>query len=468
MKSNKMDVSISLPSNELAERLVLASVIMDGDDRIINNPRFTTEAFYSIKNRTIAEAMIALRDKEVPIDIVSIELQLGAGVASVGGIEGIASLTDSQSSSITDAMIHLATLSKLERKRRIIKSSIELAATAEHAESEELDNAIATHYEECSYNAYGHGSFRTYADGFREVVNEDMDAYSGKIHKFNTGFKTIDKFFGRPKSGEMIVVAARPAMGKTAYALTLANNGLKVGIPTLMFPLEMTLNSLTRRAATSNGLDPSYATRCNTAQYYEGMEKARSILVDTPNFFDDDSNTFTQIESSIRKWIKLDIVKSASLRHVVIDYLQLVHHEMRSRSSSESDRISYMTTRLKSMAVRHGFVLTLLSQLNRECDKRPDKRPVMADLRGSGSIEQDADRIYFLYRPHPYYGDDDRTVDPMECELICRKNRNGPIGKVILDFDGSRALMTEHPDQSKKLYSPKSSSKGLSTGLVSY
>lgn len=270
-----------------------------------------------------------------------------------------------------------------------------------------------------------------------ELQNSDL--LSQKLIK--TGFKDIDKRIKGFKDGDLIIVAGRPGMGKTTWALNIATNNILAGKTVLVFSLEMTNEQLIKKIISSeSGLSmDSLLTGNLTADQWNKFNTIEDQLSKT-NLYVYDKSPIT-IETLINKTKAIQAIKDVDL--IVVDYLQLLMTSNKAPSNSDSRAASmtYISNLLKGLAKDVGCPLISLSQLNRGVEARTDKRPVLSDLRDSGSIEQDADMVIMLYRQE-YYD----SLDTGLAEVIIRKNRLGETGDFELAFDGARSKFLDAED----------------------
>ncbi len=264
----------------------------------------------------------------------------------------------------------------------------------------------------------------------RRVVEERWNRRAeGGITGVPTGFGGFDSMTLGLQPGDLVIVAARPSMGKTAFALNIAANASAVAVPTLVFSLEMSTASLGERTVAAEGGIDSQLLRSGrfSQNVFIQLERAFSRLAERPLYIDESAYSFLDIRSRARRW-RMNEAKDSDKALVVVDYLQLVE----GRSSKEDSRqreISEISRGLKLLAKELRCPVVALSQLNRSLESRADKRPMMSDLRESGAIEQDADVIAFLYRDEVY---DENSKDRGTAEVIIGKQRNGPTGTVRL------------------------------------
>jgi replicative DNA helicase len=271
-------------------------------------------------------------------------------------------------------------------------------------------------------------------------ISESMNSKTGIIG-IPTGFKQLDKMLSGLQKSQLIVVAGRPGMGKTSFAINLAQHAaVELSVPVAIFSLEMSREQLAMRMMCSEALVDSQKTRVGglTASDYDRLADAVDVLAKAPIYIDD-SPTITVMEM-LAKARRLKKEKDLGL--VVIDYLQLMSGK--DRRENRQQEISSMTRSLKIMAKEVGVPVILLSQLSRASEKRDSKRPLLSDLRESGSIEQDADVVIFLHR-ESYYNKEADNVS----QIIIAKQRSGPTGEVNVGWRGDQTRFAELSNQTE-------------------
>jgi replicative DNA helicase len=273
------------------------------------------------------------------------------------------------------------------------------------------------------------------------VEQEVINAQKENDNVIKTGYKSIDSNIGGFKKGDLIIVAGRPAMGKTTWALNVAANNLKKNKTVLVFSLEMTNSQLTKKFISAEAEIPmDYLLKGNMPkEIWYKFEKAKEFYM-KQNLYLYDRAPIT-IETLINKTKSIHAVKNIDL--IVIDYLQLLMttNKIPSNSDSRATAITYISNLLKGLAKEMDCPIIALSQLNRGVESRENKKPVLSDLRDSGSIEQDADMVIMLYRDEYY-----NPIGSNMADIIVRKNRMGSTGDFQLEFNGSISKFTEIDD----------------------
>ncbi|MBR2503062.1 MAG: replicative DNA helicase, partial [Oscillospiraceae bacterium] len=272
-------------------------------------------------------------------------------------------------------------------------------------------------------------------ESFERLSNlsgKDREKYLGVA----TGFSYLDKMLTGMGKSDLIILAARPGMGKTSFVLNIATNVAQRNIPVAIFSLEMTREQLTSRMISATAHIDSQIMRSGNIQMdeWDNISRAVGEISDLPIYLDDTSNiTVSDIKAKVRRLNQNP--ENEPIGMIIIDYLQLM--STGKRTESRVQEISEITRNLKIMAKELNVPLIVLSQLSRSAEKGQgrDARPALSDLRDSGSIEQDADVVLFLYR-EAYYSQDENT-DQTKAECIVAKNRHGEVGKVYLGWDGA-------------------------------
>ena len=432
-----------MPHNAEAEEALLGSILIDTRtaDQLV--PSLRAEDFYSTANRTVFAAMRALLDESVVVDVVSVadRLMLEGKLDEVGGMDYLASLTESIPSSA--GADHYADIVKRDALiRRVISAgnSIVQAGYKSVSGTDALLNAEKEIYsisEDITEKDLVHA-----ADALGDVMKSIQDAQAGvaKPDAIFTDFPSLDRMSHGFKAGELILVAARPSVGKTAFALNIAANAcLKHDKTVAVFSLEMPAQLLVKRMlAHVSGCSLSLMDSVGglsgaaTGKLYDAYRRLLSAKL----FIDDYSmNTPVDVLSKCRR-----LKRDQGLDLIIIDYLQLMTAGGSGRSNeSRQVEVSEMSRSMKVYAKELGVPIILLSQMSRGVDQRPDHTPKLSDLRESGAIEQDADMVMFLHRASKY----DPSVPEDLVQLIVGKNRNGETGEVELQWEGSTTTFRE-------------------------
>ncbi|WP_306304297.1 replicative DNA helicase [Heyndrickxia ginsengihumi] len=404
-----------------AENMVLGAIFLEPD--IVHEIIVEPEHLSNTRNRLILQAIRDLQSESIGIDPMTVVNKLGSNLENVGGISYITDLAVSCPSTANIGAYQSIVLEQY-KKRKLIASA---AAFMNDSSEENADSFYHTYVE---MQEIGIKKQRDKKDVLMEIFDE-MNEDKGELRGIDTGFTDINNMTGGLSGGDLIIVAARPSMGKTAFAMNLAGNCcMKNGVADV-FSLEMPEKQLTQRMLSSISNVPGSKWRNPYRMFSkEDQEKAShaiGVYGDWDIYIHDESKqTVAEIRAAVRSTQR----KHPDQPHiVVIDYLQLI--TVLGRFERNDLAIGSITRELKQMARQFNVPVILLSQLSRAVEQRQDKRPMMSDLRDSGSIEQDADIIMFLYRDDYY---DKQTENKNIVEINIAKHRNGPVGTVQLAF----------------------------------
>ena len=398
----------------------------------------SSESFYLKEHRLIFEAMASLFDASEPIDTVTLyeELKKREQLEEVGGAVYISKLSQNISSA-ANIEYHAKIILEKQILRGLISSSHEIAKAAYEGTEDAfdiLDEAERKIFE--ITETHLKKSFQGMDRAVRDALEYIEAIHSNTKQKFSvpTGFYELDELLGGFQKSDLIIVAARPSMGKTAFALTLARNAaIEHKVPVGIFSLEMSTMQLIIRLLCAEGRLNAHLVRTGKLPNEEGVKLSRNAhkLIESPIYVDDmPAQTVLEIRAKARR-----LKAEKNIGMIIIDYLQLMQGP--TNIESREREISHISRSLKSLAKELNIPVIALAQLNRAVETRTDKRPQLSDLRESGSIEQDADVVLFLNRPE-YYGiktfPDDATPTDGVAEIIIGKQRNGPTGDVRLAF----------------------------------
>lgn len=389
--------------------------------------------FYKKEHQEIFGTIIEMYEKHLPIDVVTLTETLESKklLKEVGGASSIAALPAGASNSY-----HALAYAKIIRDKAILRRLI-MAGSEISAKGYEEDRELEAVLDEAEQKLFGvtQKAIRQQFEGLKEILARSFDRIDelhrdkGKTRGVPTGFTDLDTLLSGLQQSDLVILAARPSMGKTAFALNIAQNvALKYGKSVGVFSLEMSKDQLTDRLISGEASVDSWKLRTgNLANSdFERLTVAMGKLAEAKIFIDDDAGaTVLELRSKARR-----LKSEHGLDLIVIDYLQLIH----GRANSDGNRvneISEISRGLKSLAKELEVPVIALSQLSRAVEQRPNKIPMLSDLRESGSIEQDADVVIFLYREE-YYNPD--TPDKGLTKILVRKHRNGPVGEVDLMF----------------------------------
>ena len=431
-----MDLAKIPPHDIDAEQAVLGSMLTDKDAVNAAIETLKEDAFYREDNRAIYQAIINLYSKSEPIDIITLkdELESMDKFEQVGGYEYLASLPDKVPTT-ANVQKYIKIVEEKAILRKLIKTAneiIELGYDPAEDVEDIMDNAEKKIFDIMqSKNQKGYTPIK---DVLVESFTKLEELYNRKQHITGvpTGFVELDYKTAGLHGSELILVAARPAMGKTAFALNIATNAaLRGNAPVAIFSLEMSKDQLVNRILCSEAMVDSNKVRTGKLEEDDWVKLAGAIgpLSESEIYIDDTPGiSVMEIRTKCRK---LKMEKNIGL--VVIDYLQLVQGSNKGQASREQE-ISEISRSLKILAKEINVPVIALSQLSRAVEQRPDHRPMLSDLRESGAIEQDADIVMFLYRDD-YYNKESEKKDI--AEVIIAKQRGGQTGTVELLWMGN-------------------------------
>ncbi len=428
-----MDYGKVPPHDIEAEQAILGSMLMDKDAVISALEKLKEEDFYREDNKEIFSAIFSLYSKSLPIDVVTVKSELVemGSFERVGGFEYLAALPDKVPTT-ANVERYIKIVEEKSMLRRLIQASNELIALG-YDETEDVDDILDTAEKKIFDLAQKKGtrSYFSMKDILATSLAELEKLYNqkGSVTGLTTGFIDLDLMTAGLHESDLIIVAARPAMGKSAFAINLATNAaMKANKPAVIFNLEMSKEQVANRILCSEALVDSNKVRTGKLDDEDWMKiaTATSRLSEAPIYIEDTPGiTVMEIRAKCRK---LKIEQDIGL--VVIDYLQLVQGSNKKNSSREQE-ISEISRSLKILAKELQVPVIALSQLSRSAEKRDDKRPMLSDLRESGAIEQDADIVFFLYRDD-YYNPD--SEEKNVAEVIIAKHRGGSTGTVKLSW----------------------------------
>lgn len=427
------------PQDLVAEQSVLGAIFITPDKLVTVREYLEPDDFYKYANRVVFQVMIGLNDRNEAIDATTVRnvLDRQGDLANIGGISYLAELVNSVPTS-ANAEYYAKIVAEKAQLRQIISRLTETVNLA-YEGAEDSDELIAKAEKQLlAINE------RSNANGFQKIADvlklnyENLEVRSRQtsdVTGLPTGFRDLDRMTTGLHPDQLIILAARPAVGKTAFVLNIAQNvGTKQGRAVAIFSLEMGAESLVDRMLAAEGLVDSHHLRTGklTDQEWQSLTIAQGTLAEAPIFIDDTPGIkITEIRARSRK---LDKEVEGGLGLIVIDYLQLITG---TRPENRQQEVSEISRQLKILAKELRVPVIALSQLSRGVEQRQDKRPILSDIRESGSIEQDADIVAFLYR-EDYYdrGDkeDDQALIDNTIEVILEKNRSGARGTVKLMF----------------------------------
>ena len=422
----------SLPANTQAERSVLGALLLNDEHLNQVSESLLPDDFYSTSHKTIYQAMIDLAHARKRIDLVTLQDELikRNQLDAIGGIVYLVSLQE-DIPAIGLVEQHAQIIKEKSILRELISSATSIITncyTQDDSSIESvLDSAEKTVFE--ISNKRSNQSFVQLDIWLKRTFQHlsDIKSHSKGITGIPSGYKKLDQMSSGFQNGDLVVLAARPCMGKKALALCMAKHAASVGSTVGVFSLEMAAEQLTLRLLSAESGIPHHNIRNATITSQEWVEltNVAAQLAQMKIFLDDAPMlTIMDLRTKARR-LKIE----HNLQFLVIDYLQLLHTTK--RHENRHQEVSEISRSLKALAKELNIPILALSQLSRAVDSRMDKRPMLSDLRESGAIEQDADLIMFLYRDVMY---NPETENPALTELIVGKQRNGPTGTVYLNF----------------------------------
>lgn len=430
MKETQIHLDRLPPQNIDAEQSVLGAILIDNDALPKALEIIDLEDFYKASHKKIFEAMIKLFDKNEPIDIITLTdcLKKEESLEDIGGISYLSALVN-----MVPTSANIKYHSKIIREKALLRGLVRTATDiANKVYEENLDAEELVDYAEKSVFDISDKRVKVSFATLKEVIKNSFEMIEHLYDKKETitgvpsGFKDLDELTSGLQKGELIVIGGRPSMGKTAFALNIAQHvGIEIREPVAVFSLEMAKEQLAFRMLCAEAMVNSSSVRKGIIRKedWHKLTSAASRLTDAPIFIDDSSSiSALELRAKARR-LKME----HGLSLVIVDYLQL----MRGRGSFErrEQEISEISRSLKALAKELNVPVLAVSQLNRSVEQRRPPRPILADLRESGAIEQDADVILFLYRDEIY--NKDNPANRGEAELDIAKQRNGPAGETV-------------------------------------
>ncbi|APH07190.1 replicative DNA helicase [Bacillus weihaiensis] len=420
------------PHNIEAEQAVLGAIFLQPASLTLASEVLIPEDFYRAAHQKIYNAMLDLSDKGEPVDLVTVTTEL-ADVNLLEEIGGVSYLSDLANSVPTAANIEY--YSKIVEEKSILRRLIRTATTiAQDGYSREDEVEVVLNEAEKTIMEVAQrknaGAFKNIKDVLVETYDniELLHDNKGDVTGIPTGFTELDRMTAGFQRNDLIIVAARPSVGKTAFALNIAQNvATKTDENVAIFSLEMGADQLVMRMLCAEGNIDAQRLRTGslTSDDWGKLTMAMGSLSNSGIYIDDTPGIrVSEIRSKCRR-----LKQEAGLGMILIDYLQLIQGS--GRSDNRQQEVSEISRTLKELARELKVPVIALSQLSRGVEQRQDKRPMMSDIRESGSIEQDADIVAFLYRDDYY---DKESENKNIIEIIIAKQRNGPVGTVSLAF----------------------------------
>ncbi len=421
------------PQSVETEESFLGALLLDKEAIIKVADILSPEDFYRPNHRMIYEAILRLYEKQMPLDVVTVtdELERAKALKEAGGASMLASLA-----SRVPTAAHVIHYARIIREkgllRRLISTASEITELG-YQEDRPVDEIIDE--SERLIFQVAQTSVKKHFEAAKDILIrsferiDELHRERGKTRGVPTGFRDLDNLLSGFQESDLLIIAARPSMGKTSFALNIAHQAaVKHKVPIGFFSLEQSKDQLIDRLISGEAGVDSWKLRTGNLgnEDFERLNHAMGVLADAPFYIDDTPNmTVMEMRTKARR-----LQAEHGLGMIVVDYLQL----MQGRGGKDPNRvqeISDISRGLKGIARELNVPVVALSQLSRAVEQRPNHRPQLSDLRDSGSIEQDADVVMFLYR-EDYY--DRETENKNICQVIVQKHRNGPVGDIDLFF----------------------------------
>ncbi|WP_148861848.1 replicative DNA helicase [Marinobacter fonticola] len=431
---------IKVPPHSLeAEQAVLGGLMLDNSKWDSVSEIITASDFYRQDHRLIFAAIERLAGEGEPLDVVTLSefLERAGDMEDAGGLQYLAEMAEK-----TPGASNIKAYASIVRERSVLRKLIEVSGNIADSAFNPKGRTSDDLLDEAERNVFQIAESRTKEGSGPQSINPILTKALGRIEELfesgdsitgtTTGFKDLDDWTSGMQPSDLIIIAGRPSMGKTTFAMNVVENALiGSGKPALVFSMEMPADSIVMRMLSSLGRIDQ--TRMRSGRLEEDdwprLTSAVSLLKDKPLYIDDTPGLSpTEMRSRARRVAREN---NGQIGLIMVDYLQLMR--VPGNTEGRTSEISEISRSLKSLAKELSCPVVALSQLNRSLEQRPNKRPVNSDLRESGAIEQDADLIIFIYRDEVYNED---SPDKGIAEIIIGKQRNGPIGTVRLAFLG--------------------------------
>lgn len=437
-------LSKTLPANVEAERSVLAAVLLNDEHMALLADAVYASDFYLKAHQIIYQALSELHAAQKKIDVVVLHdyLTTKGLLDDVGGLSYLMELQE-DIPALGLIVQHTKIIKDKSILRNLITSSAEIISACYEQRGLEIDDILDT-AEKKIFNLSNAISTQQFVP-LNQVLKEtfkrlaDVSNQVQGVTGVPTGFSKFDEMTSGMQRGDLLILAARPSMGKTALALNMVTNAWRTGHAVGIFSLEMSAEQLVLRMLSSEARIPHQRIRTASIASEEWVELTNTAaqLAESKIFIDDSASiSIMELRAKARR-----LKSKANIQLLVIDYLQLINSGQ--RHENRTQEISMISRALKSLAKELDIPVLALSQLSRSLESRVDKRPGLSDLRESGAIEQDGDVIFFVYRDVVYNQD---TETPDGAEIIIGKQRNGPIGTVHARFVGELTKFEDAPE----------------------
>lgn len=435
-----------MPQAVPIEEAVLGAAMIDNSAFPQIAEILTPDSFYKREHGLIFQAMLNLFSKSDPIDLLTVTnaLRANSGLEAIGGSYYLVGLTNSVASG-ANIEFHAKIIKEKQILRDVITAASEaISAAYKEGDAMEVIEGINKRIFQATQERGAKGMISVGEAAMSALLASDRAMNSGGITGVPSMLKEVDGYTGGFQNSDLIILAARPGMGKTSLALTLALNAAKAGFPVGIFSLEMPSIQLGQKfIAMQAGIS---VQRQRTGRLSESdltiMQEATEDIMKLKIMVDDSSSiTITGMKARARR-----MVEKHGVKMIIVDYLQLISAGAESKTGNREGEIRVISGGLKIIAKELNVPVIALSQLSRAVEARGNKRPQLSDLRESGSIEQDADLVTFLYRPG-YYNiteTEEGVVTDGQTEFIIAKQRNGGLGSVMLKFIPNLTMFVDH------------------------
>jgi replicative DNA helicase len=449
--TNKILINDSLPHNFLAEKMILSCIIFNPEVLEVIRQHLIINAFYFKNHQELYKVLLQMEDNKLPIDIVTVTvfLQDNGLLSKIGGIKVLLDLGN-QSLTFSYLTEYIRIVKEKFLKRCLIKFGYKIVNSG-YITNLSLENTLLKVEKELFTltNEIRRNKTVNTAQVLNELFSELKNKFlNPQLPGLPSGFSKLDELTQGFQKSDLIIIAGRPSMGKTALSLNMALNCIKISrLPILFCSLEMSKEQILYRLLSSETGINQMQLRSGklTSNDWIKLNKVMRIISKLPFFIDDTSSLSTQ---EIRSKIKTLILEQNQIGLVIIDYLQLMQG-LNFKQTNRVQELSQITRDLKGLAREFNVPIIALSQLSRNVDQRIDQRPILSDLRESGSIEQDADLILMLYGSKTVLqlNSSSLSTDNINksaiTELIIAKQRNGPTGTVKLEFNQDKIQFLE-------------------------
>ncbi|MCP3032874.1 replicative DNA helicase [Halobacillus sp. A1] len=406
--------------NREAEQSVIGSILLE--EEVVKDVTLRADHFNDRRHQLIYEAVCKIDQAGEPVNLVTVTTELQKNINEVGGVSYLSGMAQSVPTT-ANIKHHQRLILDAYRNRKTKEQAITYASNPSEEALDVMMSRLETYREEGMVEEEP-TTYDTLLEIARDMANPPADGLTG----FATGYSDVDRMTGGTQAGDLIILAGRPSMGKTAFALNLAGHHCKQGGRVHIFSLEMGRKALMKRMLSCEAEihGQKWQKGCFSHSDYERCMESMGDMSQWQLHLHERDTTVAEMRARVRHSMRKD---KHTKPMIIIDYLQLMtspgRHERRDLE------IGAMTRELKQLALELKVPIILLSQLSRSVEQRKDKRPLMSDLRESGNIEQDADMVAFLYRDD-YYNWTGGKKD--EVEFLISKQRNGPVGNVGLRF----------------------------------